>query len=97
MAQFTLPLSARDRGWIELRAHLARAARNMHFVAMSSDAANCAKLLLVSGNLADLAMSIPMSPEPRPVGGLVDGPTLFAAQALRRDADGNDNGEHPGR
>jgi hypothetical protein len=62
MAQFTLPLPARDRGWIELREQLARAARNMHFVAMSSDAVNGARLLLVSGNLADLAMSIPMSP-----------------------------------
>jgi hypothetical protein len=97
MAQFTLPLSARDRGRIELREHLARAARNMHFVAMSRDAVNGAKLLMVSATLADLAMSIPMGPAPWTTGGLVDGPTLFAAHLLQSDAADAGNSEHPGR
>jgi hypothetical protein len=96
MSEFSLPLSIRDRAWIEFRERLARAARNMHFVAVSNDTASGAKLLVVSGNLADLAMSIPMSPAPGMSGALVDASTLFAVQILQRDAD-NDDGFTQGR
>jgi hypothetical protein len=79
MSQFRLPLSERDRGWVDLRERLARAAREIHFVAVSSEAMNGAVLLVIAGNLADLAMSIPMSPAPI---GLVDASTLIATQVL---------------
>jgi len=86
MSEFTYPLSRRDRGWIELRERLARAAREIHFVAIASDSVNGPALLNVAENLAGLAMSIPMSPIPEMPGGLVDVSTLLAAQALRGDS-----------
>jgi hypothetical protein len=96
MSEFSLPLSIRDRGWLELRERLVRAARNIHFVAVSSNATNGAKLLVVSGNLADLAMSIPMSPEPGMSRTLVGASTLIALQDLQHEAD-NDDVPTPGR
>jgi hypothetical protein len=90
MPEFKLPLSERDREWIALRERFARAARDMHFVAVSNDAVNGAMLLAVAGSLAELAMSIPLSPAPVP--GLVDSSTLLATQILqlrqRPDCDG---------
>ena len=83
MSEFALPLSARDREWVELRERLARAARDMHFVAVSNEAVDAAALLAVAGTLAKLAMSIPMCPD-RPIfGGPVDASTLLATQILR--------------
>jgi hypothetical protein len=87
MPEFLPPLSPRDEGWIDLRERLARAARNLHFVAISNDAANGPKLLIVSGDLADLALSIPMGPAPRTSAGMVDASTLFATQMLQGGAD----------
>jgi len=81
MSEFALPLSVRDQEWIELRERLARAARSMHFVALSSDAVNGPMLLVVAGRLAELAMSIPMCPT-QPAG-LVDASTLLATQILQ--------------
>jgi hypothetical protein len=92
MAEFTLPLSTRDREWIELRERFARAAREMHFVAVSSEAVDAAALLAVAGTLAQLAMSIPMCPAKAMPGGPVDASTLLAVQVLqdcgRADNDG---------
>jgi hypothetical protein len=85
MPEFTLPLAARDRNWLDLRERLARAARDMHFCAVSSEAANSTALLVIAGNLAQLAMSIPMSPVQAVLGGLVEPATPFAAQIPRRD------------
>jgi len=82
MPEFTLPLSVRDQEWIALRERFARAARDMHFVAVSSDAVNGAMLLAVAGSLAELAMSIPLCPAPTTV--LVDASTLLATQILQQ-------------
>jgi len=93
MSEFTLPLRARDREWVELRERLARAARELHFSAVSNDAVNGAALLVIAGSLAGLAMSIPMCPAQRTSGGLVDASTLLAVQVLqsgtRTDGDGD--------
>lgn len=70
MCEFSLPLSQRDRRWIHLRERLARAAREIHFVAIASDTENGPMLLRVAESLGGLAMSIPMTPrqaEPRRV------------------------------
>lgn len=83
MAEFSLPLPPRDEGWINLRAQLARAARDMHFAAVSKDAANGAALLAIAGNLAQLAMSIPSFAELGTPGRPADASTLFAAQLLQ--------------
>jgi hypothetical protein len=85
MPEFVLHLTARDRGWNALRERLAHAAREMHFFAFSGGTANSAALLLISGNLAEIAMSIPL--EPAKIGsiGLVDSSTLFATQILQID------------
>lgn len=62
ICDFTVPLSARERRRSEFRERLARAAREMHFAALSSDAVDSAAVLAVAGNLAGLAMSIPLDP-----------------------------------
>jgi hypothetical protein len=81
VSEFCLPLSDRDLGWVDLRERLARAAREMHFAAVSSEAVNGAVLLALAGNLAELAMSIPLCPTPP--AGLVDVSTLLAVQVLQ--------------
>lgn len=83
MSEFTLPLAPRDLGWIELRERLARAAREIHFSAVSVDAVNGSALLAIAGDLAALAMSIPLSPSQGAANGLVDASTLLAAQVQR--------------
>jgi len=85
MPEFVLHITPRDRGWNALRERLAYAAREMHFFAFSGGTENSAALLLISGNLADMAMSIPL--EPAKIGsiGLVDSSTLFATQILQID------------
>jgi len=85
MSEFMRPLAAHDLGWIELRDRLGRAARELHFFAVSSEAVDGASLLVIAGNLARLAMSIPMFPVPATSGGLVDASTLLAAQVLQRE------------
>ncbi|MGA7675194.1 MAG: hypothetical protein WCA78_09135 [Rhizomicrobium sp.] len=90
MSEFALPLSPRDRGWLDLRERLARAARDLHFSAVSHDAVNGPTLLVIAGNLAGLALSIPMRPTPPKTmsdgsGRLVDASTLFNTQILQRD------------
>jgi hypothetical protein len=85
MAEFALPLTERDRRWRDLRERLARAAREMHFYAFSSGAVNSGALLVISGNLAGLAMSIPLEPANIGSVGLVDSSTLFATQILQLD------------
>ena len=97
MSEFALPLSPRDQEWIEFRERLARAARELHFSATSGETANGPTLLVIAGNLAGLALSIPMPPArvKDMSGGLVSAYTLFATQILRRamqtdrDAPGN--------
>jgi hypothetical protein len=93
MSEFTLPLTPRERGWLALRGRLARAARELHFSAVSNEAVNGPTLLVIAGNLAGLALSIPMPPAPTqaPSGGLVDASTLFAAQILQRDMQTGDD------
>jgi hypothetical protein len=90
MSEFKLPLAPRDQGWIELRERLARAAREMHFFAVSSEAGNGAALLAIAGNLAGLAMSIPLSPTPSSGGGCVKPSTLCATQILQNGREGGD-------
>jgi hypothetical protein len=98
MSEFALPLTPRDREWIEYRERLARAARELHFSAVSGDTANGPTLLVIAGNLAGLALSIPMPPAPVQdmPGGLVSAYTLFATQILQRamqtDRDATDAG-----
>ena len=99
MSEFALPLSPRERGWVELRERLARAARELHFSGFASNAGNGPALLVIAGNLAGLALSIPERPvcAPPTQGGLVDASTLFATQILQRggqtDGDGADVGK----
>jgi len=85
MPEFVLQLTPRDRAWNALRERLSHAAREMHFFAFSGGTANSAALLTISGNLAELAMSIPL--ESAKIGsiGLVDSSTLFATQVLQFD------------
>jgi hypothetical protein len=85
MSEFMLPLAAHDQGWIDLRDRLGRAARELHFFAVSSEAVDGASLLVIAGNLARLAMSIPMCPAQATSGGLVDASTLLAVQVLQRE------------
>jgi hypothetical protein len=86
MSEFALPLPPHDQERLELRERLARVARELHFSAVSNDAANGPALLVIAGNLAGLALSIPMSPTPSQgtPGGMVDASTLFATQILQR-------------
>jgi hypothetical protein len=85
MTEFSLPTTTRDRSWLDLRARLARAARDMHFSAVSGEAINSALLLAIAGSLAGLAISIPISPQPKLSGGPVDASTLLATQILQLD------------
>lgn len=62
MSEFALPLVPRDQQWLALRERFARAARELHFNAISNTAGNGAALLEISGRLARLAMSIPLPP-----------------------------------
>lgn len=93
MSEFKQPLTPLERGWIELRERYAHAARELHFSAVASDAANGPTLLVITGNLAGLALSIPMrsTPTQRTSGGLVDASILFAAQILQRDMQTDDD------
>lgn len=91
MSEFTLPLGRHDEGWIDLRKRLARTARELHFVAVASQSANGSSMLMIAGSFAELAMSIPMPPDDKPVGSLsmgnlVDASTLFAAQSQQHDS-----------
>jgi hypothetical protein len=90
MAEFSQPFTERERGWLELRERLSRAARETHFFAYSNDAAGSPGLLVISANLAALALSIPMVRARTMSGGLVEASTLFATQILQCDppADG---------
>lgn len=96
MSEFALPLTARERGWVELRERLARAARELHFYGYANEAGNGPTLLLIAGNLAGLALSIPIRPISVPAmpGGLVDASTLFATQILQRN--GRTDGDRSG-
>jgi hypothetical protein len=76
-------LSPRERGWIDLRERLAHAAREIHFSAFSSGTPNSAALLAIAGNLAGLAMSIPLEPARVGSSGPVDASTLLATQILQ--------------
>jgi hypothetical protein len=76
--------------WTDLRQRLARAARELHFVAYAGDSANVAFLLSSSEKFAELALSIPVGPERqapgvRFPGNLVDAQTLLAAHILKYD------------
>lgn len=85
MNESTLPENDRDVGWFELRERLASAARETHFFAFSAEASNSAAILMISGRLADLAMSIPLEPSHNASVGLTDASTLFATQILQLD------------
>ena len=87
MSEFRLPLTQRDCSWLELRERLARAARELHFSAVANDTGNGPTLLMIAGNLAGLALSIPMQPAPTQEnsGGIVDASTLFTTQILQCD------------
>jgi hypothetical protein len=85
----------RGSGWTDLRERLARAARELHFVAFASDTPNSGDLLLVSEMFAGLALSIPMNPEQEPADprlpqGLVSATTLFAAHLLHHGEGADD-------
>ena len=101
MSEFSLPLGPRDEGWIDLRDRLARTARELHFVAVASQSENGSSILMIAGSFAEMAMSIPMPPEPKAadrmtMGHLVDASTLFAAQAQQYDTTTNgDDGATP--
>jgi hypothetical protein len=95
---FPPPPNPREQGWLDLRERLARAAREIHFSAVSRDASHSATLLMIAGNLATLAMSIQVTRSPAAQHCAPTGPvepyTLLAAQLLRqrpdwcRDGDG---------
>jgi hypothetical protein len=85
-----LSLASQDPGWIDLRQRLARAARELHFVAFTDELANATYLLSISERFAELALSIPARPEEeapaiRFQDGLVNATTLFAAHLLHYD------------
>jgi hypothetical protein len=85
-SEFTLPLGPRDEGWIDLRDRLARAARELHFVAVASQSENGSSILMIAGSFAEMALSIPMPPDEKvadrlTMGHLVDASTRFAAQS----------------
>src|ERR1700733_14744288 len=85
MPEFVLQITPRDQAWNALRERLAHVAREMHFFAFSSDTGNSAALLVISGKLAKLAVSIPLEPARIGSVGLVDSSTLFATQILQID------------
>jgi hypothetical protein len=91
--EYSQPLSPRDQGWLDLRERLARAAREIHFSATSREASHGASLLMIAGNLAALAISIPMpsypvTPHCAPTA-LVEPYTLLAVQILQQRPDWN--------
>jgi hypothetical protein len=77
------PTMQQDREWIELRERVAKAARELHFLAFSSPSTKCAAVLAIAQNFAELAMSIP--PRPETLHGVVDGSTSDRDRASRRD------------
>jgi hypothetical protein len=81
MLDITPPSGARDQAWSDLRDRLARAARELHFSATSPGISHGATLLAIAGNLAALAMSIPMAGSTPPQ--LVEASTLLAVQLLQ--------------
>ncbi len=83
MPEFALPMTARDRGRLDLRARLARAAREMRGSAVSHEAVDGAALLAIAGDLASLAIGMPAGSEAGPSTGPVDASTLFATQLLQ--------------
>ena len=85
MPLYALPLTPRDQRWLVLRDRLARAARDMHFSAVSSDAMNGAAMLVIAGNLASLALSIPVKSASDMAIGPVEASTLLATQILQLD------------
>jgi hypothetical protein len=97
MHELSNVLNPRDQGWLDLRERLARAAREMHFSATSQETSHGAALLMISGNLATLAMSIPMPPRPAAAAcaptALVDPYTLLAVQILQQRTDWNRDGD----
>jgi hypothetical protein len=87
MPEFARPLPRRDEGWIDLRERLARAARQLHYLAVSDEAVNGAALLVVSGNLARLALSIPVPASSALSAGWVDASTLISVQTSQDRGD----------
>jgi hypothetical protein len=77
------PTIQQEREWIELRERVAKAARELHFLAFSSPSTKCAAVLAIAQNFAKLAMSIP--PRPETLHGVVDGSTSDSDSASRRD------------
>jgi hypothetical protein len=88
MSQFALSPSRHDQGWFNLREGLTRAAREVHFSAVSPETNQGSALLTLAGNLAALAMSIPAQSVPNPVPGmpgpLIEASTGVAVQTLGR-------------
>ena len=83
MPEFTPPLPPRRREWSEHREWLASVVREMHFAAGSRDGVNDATVFVISGNLADLALNLPIRPTHGTPGRLVQASTLVAAQGQR--------------
>ena len=85
LTEFTPGPGGRDQAWLDLRDRLGRAARELHFSATSPGAGSGhgATLLAIAGNLAALAMSIPIGPAQTSPSQLVEASTLLAAQLLR--------------
>jgi hypothetical protein len=89
-AEFTPP--RRDQAWLDLRERLGRAARETHFSATSPGTSHGAVLLAIAGNLAALAMSIPLGPAQPSPSQLVEASTLLAAQLLQHRKLRDDSG-----
>jgi hypothetical protein len=88
IVEIDVPLRSREQGWRDLRERLARAAREIHFSAVTCENDRGAVLLTIAGNIAALAMSIPLClvenyVQPPPVC-LVDSTTLLATQILQK-------------
>jgi hypothetical protein len=98
MSEFALPLTSRDREWIDYRERLAQAARELHFTAISGKCTNGQMLLVIAGNLAGLALSIPLPPASvqNISGGPVSAYTLFATQILQRAMQPEGDASAPG-
>jgi hypothetical protein len=91
ISEFTLPPSRHDQGWFNLREGLTRAAREVHFSAVSPGTNQGSALLMLAGNLAALAMSIPaqsaQNQAPGMTSPLIRASTSVAAQALGHGLD----------
>ena len=83
MSEFSLPATPDDLAWLDLRARLARTANALHVSAACDDPADRAALLVMAGNLANLAISIPMSRAAGLPSGPVEASTLLATQVLQ--------------